>query len=58
MKQKKKNLLMEIENLKKTADAKAHTLESEVGALRDEVKSLKMLVGQSETTPAPNKIQI
>jgi uncharacterized protein (UPF0335 family) len=41
----KKNLLAEIEGLKKIADAKAVTLESEVGALRDEVKSLKTLVG-------------
>jgi uncharacterized protein (UPF0335 family) len=41
----KKNLLVEIEGLKKIADAKAVSLESEVGALRDEVKSLKTLVG-------------
>jgi uncharacterized protein (UPF0335 family) len=41
----KKNLLVEIEGLKKIADAKAISLESEVGALRDEVKSLKTLVG-------------
>lgn len=41
----KKNLLAEIEGLKKIADAKAVSLESEVGALRDEVKSLKTLVG-------------
>ena len=41
----KKNLLVEIEGLKKIADAKAVSLESEVVALRDEVKSLKTLVG-------------
>jgi regulator of replication initiation timing len=41
----KKNLLSEIEGLKKIADAKAVSLESEVGALREEVKSLKTLVG-------------
>jgi hypothetical protein len=41
----KKNLLVEIEGLKKIADAKAISLESEVGALRDELKSLKTLVG-------------
>lgn len=41
----KKNLLVEIEGLKKIADAKAVALESEVGALRDELKSLKTLVG-------------
>jgi regulator of replication initiation timing len=41
----KKNLLAEIEGLKKIVDAKAVSLESEVVALRDEVKSLKTLVG-------------
>ena len=45
----KKNLLAEIEGLKKIVDAKTVTLESEVGALRDEVKSLRTLVG-----PEPN----
>jgi hypothetical protein len=41
----KKNLLVEIEGLKKIADAKALVLEREVDVLRDEVKSLKTLVG-------------
>jgi hypothetical protein len=41
----KKTLLVEIEGLKKIADAKAISLESEVSTLRDEVKSLKTLVG-------------
>ena len=44
----KKNLLVEIEGLRKMADAKAVALESEVGALRDEVKSLKTLINSSE----------
>jgi uncharacterized protein (UPF0335 family) len=44
----KKNLLLEIEELKKMADAKATALESEVGLLRDEVKSLKTLINGSE----------
>lgn len=44
----KRNLQMEIEALKKTADAKAAALESEVGALRDEIKSLKILVSGLE----------
>ncbi len=52
----KKDLLVEIEGLKKAADAKAATLENEVGALRDEVKSLKVLIGPSE--PAANKVQL
>jgi uncharacterized protein (UPF0335 family) len=47
----KKNLLIEIEELKKMADAKAVALEKEVGALRDEVKSLKTLINGSETNP-------
>ncbi|MCL5948877.1 MAG: hypothetical protein M1490_00165 [Candidatus Bathyarchaeota archaeon] len=53
----KKNLLVEIEGLKKMADAKAVALESEVGLLRDEVKSLKVLMNPSEPS-AQNKIQI
>ena len=52
----KKSLLVEIEGLKKMADAKAATLENEVGLLRDEVKSLKVLVGPESS--APNKLQI
>jgi len=52
----KKNLLLEIEELKKMADSKAKALESEVGALRDEAKSLKVIMGQPEATA--NKIQI
>ena len=44
----KHNLLLEIEGLNKMADAKATALESEVGALRDEVKSLKILINGSE----------
>lgn len=52
----KKNLLVEIEGLKKMADAKAASLENEVGMLRDEVKSLKVLVGPEAS--APNKLQL
>ena len=44
----KKNLLLKIEGLKKMADEKAVALEKEVGALRDEVKSLKTLIGETE----------
>ena len=50
----KRTLLMEIESLKKMADAKAATLESEVGVLRDEVRSLKALVNGPEPL-VPNK---
>jgi hypothetical protein len=51
----KKNLL-EIEGLKKMADNKAATLETEIVALRDEVKSLKVLMGQEQ--PSANQIKI
>ena len=44
----KKNLLLEIEELKNMADAKAKALESEIGMLRDEVKSLRLLLSGEE----------
>ena len=40
----RRNLLIEIEELKKMADAKAKALESEINMLRDEVKSLRALL--------------
>jgi uncharacterized protein (UPF0335 family) len=40
----RKSLLMEIEELKKMADAKANALESEINMLRDEVKELRLLL--------------
>ena len=42
------NLLLEIDELKKMAEAKASALESEVGMLREEVLSLKQLLGVAE----------
>ncbi len=45
------NLLLEIEELKKMADAKAKTLESEINMLRDEVKSLRVLLSGEELDP-------
>jgi DNA repair exonuclease SbcCD ATPase subunit len=42
------NLLLEIDELKKMAEAKANALESEIGMLREEVKSLKQLLGVGE----------
>jgi regulator of replication initiation timing len=42
------NLLLEIEELKKMADSKAKALESEVSMLREEVKSLRVLLGAEE----------
>ncbi len=40
----RRNLLLEIEELKRMADAKAKALESEITMLRDEVKSLRVLL--------------
>jgi len=47
----RKNLLLEIEELKKMADSKAKALESEISMLREEVKSLRILLGAEETAP-------
>lgn len=44
----RRNLLLEIEELKKMADAKARALESEISMLREEVKSLRVLLGAEE----------
>lgn len=47
----RKNLLLEIEELKKMADSKARALESEISMLREEVKSLRILLGTEENPP-------
>jgi uncharacterized protein (UPF0335 family) len=44
----RKNLMLEIEELKKMADSKTKALESEIGILREEVKSLRVLLGTDE----------
>jgi len=44
----RKNLLLEIEELKRMADAKAKALESEINMLRDEVRSLRVLLSGEE----------
>ena len=44
----RKNLLLEIEELKRMADAKAKALENEINMLRDEVKSLRLLLSGEE----------
>jgi CHASE3 domain sensor protein len=53
LKAEEKKLLLEIEELKKTADARATALESEIAALREEVKSLKILMGQEQPSEKP-----
>lgn len=42
-------LLLEIDELKKAAESKASAIENEITMLRDEVKSLKELLGYSES---------
>jgi uncharacterized protein YlxW (UPF0749 family) len=42
------SLLLEIDELKKAAESKANAIENEITMLRDEVKSLKDLLGYSE----------
>jgi uncharacterized protein YlxW (UPF0749 family) len=55
----RRNLLLEIEELKKMADSKAKALENEVSMLREEVKSLRILLGASEPElePEPKRKQ-
>jgi uncharacterized protein (UPF0335 family) len=40
----RQNLMLEIDELKRMADAKAKALEGEISMLRDEVKSLRVLL--------------
>ena len=49
----RRNLLLEIEELKKMADSRADALESEVSMLKEEVKSLRQLLGADEPEPDP-----
>jgi regulator of replication initiation timing len=51
----RKNLLLEIDELKRMADSKAKALESEVGMLREEVRSLRVLLAAE--TPAVEEEQ-
>jgi hypothetical protein len=52
----RRNLLLEIEELKKMADAKAKALESEINMLRDEVKELRLLLsGESDESDLGRK---
>jgi hypothetical protein len=51
----RKNLMLEIEELKRMADAKAKALESEITMLRDEVKELRLLLGGEEDEADVNR---
>jgi uncharacterized protein (UPF0335 family) len=54
----RKTLLDEIDGLKKMAEAKAMTLETEVASLREDAKSLKILMAQSQEPPSSNRLKI
>jgi len=56
----RQNLLLEIEELKKMADSRAKALENEVGMLREEVKSLRVLLSADQPEPVfePKKKQL
>ena len=45
-------LMTEIEKLKKVAESRANALENEVTQLREEIKNLKELLGDSEEETA------
>ena len=49
----RKNLLLEIEELRKMADSRAEALQSEVSMLKEEVRSLRVLLGADEPEPDP-----
>ncbi len=49
----RKNLMLEIEELRRMADSKAKALESEVTMLKEEVRSLRLLLGAEEPEPDP-----
>jgi hypothetical protein len=53
----KKNLLLEIEELKKLAESKTRALESEVGMLREEVESLRILLGVEAVDPPETELE-
>jgi len=48
----KRNLLEEVETLRKTAEARVTILEGEVNQMRQEVKALKELLSSNNTAPA------
>jgi len=46
----KRNLLLEIDGLKRMADARVTTLETEIASLREEAKMLRTLMNQEPST--------
>ncbi len=51
----RQNLMLEIDELKKMADAKAKALESEINMLRDEVKELRLLLSGENDDSDPSR---
>ena len=49
----RKNLLLEIEELRKMADSRADALQNEVSMLKEDLKSLRMLLSPDEPEPDP-----
>jgi hypothetical protein len=49
----RKNLLLESEELRKMADSRADALQNEVTMLKEDVRSLRMLLGADEPEPDP-----
>ena len=54
----KQSLMLEIEELKKMADTKASALETELASLREEVKTLKILMGQDQEQLGANQLKV
>ncbi|HMK93930.1 MAG TPA: hypothetical protein VK536_00880 [Candidatus Limnocylindrales bacterium] len=54
----KSSLSVEVENLKKMADAKADGLANEIVTLREEINTLKILMGQEKQVPPPSEKDI
>jgi uncharacterized protein (UPF0335 family) len=52
----KQSLLLEIDELEKMAYAKASALETEVASLREEAKTLRILVGQEQ--PSVEQLEV
>jgi uncharacterized protein (UPF0335 family) len=49
----RKNLLLEIEELRKMADSRADALQNEVNMLKEDLRSLRMLLSPDEPEPDP-----
>ena len=46
LEEEKQNLLAQFEELKKLAEMKSMTLENEISAIKDQIESLKAVMGQ------------